>query len=150
MADIVGIRFKKAGKVYYFDPAGIELLINDHVVVETAQGLEIGQVAIAPRPAPAGMVVAVKTHETEQAANAPQQGPAGVAEATAVVEPEEATYAPETEQAATTPEKEAAAPRQETSLAGEGPMPLKPVLRKATPEDIQRCQELELKEKDAL
>ena len=49
MADIVGIRFKRAGKVYYFDPGGIELGVNDAVVVNTTQGLELGNVAIAPR-----------------------------------------------------------------------------------------------------
>ena len=48
MADIVGVRFKRAGKVYYFDPAGIELEVNDFVVVKTARGLELGQVIIAP------------------------------------------------------------------------------------------------------
>jgi cell fate regulator YaaT (PSP1 superfamily) len=49
MADIVGVRFKRAGKVYYFDPAGIDLEANDYVVVETARGLELGQVVIAPK-----------------------------------------------------------------------------------------------------
>ncbi|MBI2908343.1 MAG: stage 0 sporulation family protein [Chloroflexi bacterium] len=49
MTDIVGIRFKRAGRVYYFDPAGLELDINDDVVVETSRGLEMGQVVIAPR-----------------------------------------------------------------------------------------------------
>ncbi len=46
--NIVGIRFRRAGKVYYFDPQDIELEVNDRVVVETARGLELGQVAIAP------------------------------------------------------------------------------------------------------
>ena len=49
MADIVGVRFKRAGRIYYFDPAGIELEVNDYVVVKTARGLELGQVVIAPR-----------------------------------------------------------------------------------------------------
>lgn len=49
MAEIVGVRFKRAGKVYYFAPAGIDLEINDHVVVETARGLELGQVVISPK-----------------------------------------------------------------------------------------------------
>ena len=86
MSEIVGVRFKRAGKVYYFNPAGIELAVNDHVVVETAQGLEMGQVAIAPKQV----------------------------------------------------------------LASDVKEPLKPVLRKASPEDIQRCQELEIMERDAL
>lgn len=49
MANIVGVRFKRAGKVYYFDPAEFELDINDWVVVKTARGLELGQVVIAPK-----------------------------------------------------------------------------------------------------
>ncbi len=49
MTDIVGVRFKKAGRVYYFDPAGIDLEVNDYVVVQTARGLELGQVVISPR-----------------------------------------------------------------------------------------------------
>jgi cell fate regulator YaaT (PSP1 superfamily) len=86
MAEIVGVRFKRAGKVYYFAPAGIGLEVNDQVVVETTRGLEMGQVAIAPKQV----------------------------------------------------------------LASEVQEPLKPVVRKASPEDIQRCQELEAKEGEAL
>lgn len=48
MPDIVGIRFKRAGKVYYFDPAGVPWEPGAQVVVETARGLEIGWVVIAP------------------------------------------------------------------------------------------------------
>lgn len=44
MVDIVGVRFKSAGKVYYFDPAGFELADSDSVIVETARGLEFGTV----------------------------------------------------------------------------------------------------------
>ena len=46
---IVGIRFRRAGRVYYFDPAGIELEAGDYVVVKTSRGLEMGQVVIAPK-----------------------------------------------------------------------------------------------------
>ncbi len=49
MVDIVGIRFKKACKVYYFDPTGIDLEVNDYAVVNTTRGLELGRVVIAPR-----------------------------------------------------------------------------------------------------
>ncbi len=52
MADVVGIRFKRAGRVYYFDTAGVELEVNDYVVVSTARGLELGKVAISPEQAP--------------------------------------------------------------------------------------------------
>jgi cell fate regulator YaaT (PSP1 superfamily) len=48
MTEIVGVRFQRPGKLYYFDSAGIALGIGDSVVVETAQGLELGQVVIAP------------------------------------------------------------------------------------------------------
>jgi len=49
MSEVVGVRFKRAGKVYYFDPVGIELNLDDWVVVETARGLELGKVAISPK-----------------------------------------------------------------------------------------------------
>ncbi len=56
MADVVGVRFKRTGKIYYFDPSGIELKVGDCVVVETALGLELGEVVIAPSKMPAGEV----------------------------------------------------------------------------------------------
>jgi cell fate regulator YaaT (PSP1 superfamily) len=46
---VVGVRFQRAGRVYYFDPAGMEVDINDQVVVETARGPSMGRVVIAPR-----------------------------------------------------------------------------------------------------
>ena len=49
MTDVVGIRFKRAGKVYNFDPTDIELAVNDYVVVETSRGLEMGEVVISPQ-----------------------------------------------------------------------------------------------------
>lgn len=48
MSQVVGIRFKRVGKVYYFDPAGIELKVNDYVVVQTERGPDLGRVVIAP------------------------------------------------------------------------------------------------------
>ncbi|MBM2825789.1 MAG: Stage 0 sporulation family protein [Dehalococcoidales bacterium] len=86
MAEIVGVRFKEAGKVYYFDPAGLELNFNDAVVVETTRGPELGKVVIAPKQV----------------------------------------------------------------LVNEVDKPLKPVLRKAEPEDIKRAQEIETKEREAM
>jgi cell fate regulator YaaT (PSP1 superfamily) len=56
MAEIVGIRFKRACKIYYFDPAGIDLEVGDYAVVKTARGLELGQVAIAPKQVSASEV----------------------------------------------------------------------------------------------
>ncbi|MBS4959832.1 MAG: stage 0 sporulation family protein [Clostridiales bacterium] len=44
MIEVIGIRFKKAGKVYYFDPAGLKIEAGDHVIVETARGVEYGTV----------------------------------------------------------------------------------------------------------
>jgi len=86
MPEIVGVRFKRAGKVYYFDPAGVQLKIDDCVVVKTTQGTELGKVVIAP---------------------------------TQILESELSE-------------------------------PLKPIVRKAEPEDIKQAQELEAKEREAL
>jgi cell fate regulator YaaT (PSP1 superfamily) len=49
MQTIVGVRFKKAGKIYYFDPGTLGLAKDDPVIVETARGLEFGHVVIAAR-----------------------------------------------------------------------------------------------------
>ena len=49
MIKIVGVRFRKAGKIYYFDPAGMEIETGTHVIVETARGIEVGTVMIPPR-----------------------------------------------------------------------------------------------------
>ncbi len=86
MADIVGIRFKKTGKVYYFDSAGIELEVGDYVVVKTSRGMELGHVVIAP-----GQVLASEVDES-----------------------------------------------------------LKPVMRKAEPEDIKRAEELDARVEETL
>ena len=86
MTNVVGIRFKRAGKVYYFDPADIELEVGDYVVVETTRGLEMGRVVISPQQV----------------------------------------------------------------LASEITEPLKPVVRKAEAEDIERAREFEQKEREAM
>ena len=49
MQTIVGVRFKKAGKIYYFDPGNLSLAKEDPVIVETARGLEFGHVVIPAR-----------------------------------------------------------------------------------------------------
>lgn len=56
MKEIVGIRFKKVGKIYYFSPEGIKADIGDMAVVETANGTECGEVAIANREIPDNQV----------------------------------------------------------------------------------------------
>jgi cell fate regulator YaaT (PSP1 superfamily) len=86
MTEIVGVRFKKAGKIYYFDPAGVELEADDYVVVETARGSEVGMVAVAPKEV----------------------------------------------------------------LAEDVTKPLKPVIRKAEPDEIHHAEQFEEKEKEAL
>ncbi|MFZ5650628.1 MAG: PSP1 domain-containing protein [Bacillota bacterium] len=55
---VVGIRFKKAGKIYYFDPGGMIFEIEDDVIVETARGIEYGEVVIGTADVPEEEVVA--------------------------------------------------------------------------------------------
>jgi len=45
LKEIIGVRFRDGGKIYSFDPANIDLALGDKVVVETARGLELGEVA---------------------------------------------------------------------------------------------------------
>lgn len=47
MAEVIGVKFKELGKLYYFDPMGNQLNIGDMVIVETARGIECGEVAMA-------------------------------------------------------------------------------------------------------
>ena len=55
---IVGVRFKPATKVYYFDPGGLkDLQQGDHVVVETTRAKEMGRVVIAPKEVPQAEIV---------------------------------------------------------------------------------------------
>ena len=49
MIKVVGIRFKKAGKIYYFNPNEIEVSKNDNVIVETARGIEFGECVTGPK-----------------------------------------------------------------------------------------------------
>jgi cell fate regulator YaaT (PSP1 superfamily) len=49
MIDIVGVRFKKAGKIYYFNPCGLNIEKKKNVIVETARGIEFGNVVISNR-----------------------------------------------------------------------------------------------------
>lgn len=48
MAIIIGVRFRPAGKIYYFDPVDTEAKIDDNVIVETARGVEYGKVVLGP------------------------------------------------------------------------------------------------------
>ena len=49
MKNIVGVRFKKLGKIYFFNPKGLRVRKGDKVIVETAQGEEYGEIMIANR-----------------------------------------------------------------------------------------------------
>lgn len=49
MTKIIGVRFRSAGKIYFFDPKNFEINEGDHVIVETARGIEYGAVVIGQR-----------------------------------------------------------------------------------------------------
>ena len=49
MIKIIGVRFRNAGKIYYFDPKKLPVKKGDHVIVETARGIEYGSVVADPR-----------------------------------------------------------------------------------------------------
>ncbi|PXV84883.1 cell fate regulator YaaT (PSP1 superfamily) [Lachnotalea glycerini] len=49
MIKIIGVRFRAAGKIYFFDPKDFDINVGDHVIVETARGIEYGAVVIGPR-----------------------------------------------------------------------------------------------------
>lgn len=48
MEKVIGVRFRTAGKVYFFNPGELEIKKNDHVIVETARGIEYGTVVSPP------------------------------------------------------------------------------------------------------
>lgn len=75
MTKVVGIRFQKAGKIYYFDPCGLDLETGMHAIVETARGMEIGTVLIPPKDVeddkiiqPLKPVIRIATDEDEKIA----------------------------------------------------------------------------------
>ncbi len=49
MIKVIGVRFKKAGKIYYFDPDNIDVEKGQYVIVETARGVEFGEVVVGPK-----------------------------------------------------------------------------------------------------
>ncbi|MDD7403097.1 MAG: stage 0 sporulation family protein [Butyribacter sp.] len=49
MTVIIGIRFRKSGKVYYFDPDNLQCKKGDHAIVETARGVEYGTIVLPPK-----------------------------------------------------------------------------------------------------
>ncbi|HLR73308.1 MAG TPA: stage 0 sporulation family protein [Pseudogracilibacillus sp.] len=46
MIEVIGVRFKEAGKIYYFDPNDLDITMDDYVIVETVRGIEFGHVVI--------------------------------------------------------------------------------------------------------
>lgn len=49
MIKVIGVRFRNVGKIYYFSPKDLEIRAGDHVIVETARGVEYGNVVLPPR-----------------------------------------------------------------------------------------------------
>ena len=49
MTKIIGVRFRNVGKVYYFSPKDFDICVGDHVIVETARGVEYGNVVLGPK-----------------------------------------------------------------------------------------------------
>lgn len=73
MIRVIGVRFKRAGKIYFFAPGELEPAVNDKVIVETARGIEFGEVVIPPREireeevvSPLKQVIRIATPEDEQ------------------------------------------------------------------------------------
>ena len=49
MIRVIGVRFRNVGKIYYFSPKNLEIKAGDHVIVETARGVEFGRVVLGPK-----------------------------------------------------------------------------------------------------
>ena len=52
MVEVIGVRFKKVGKMYYFDPCGIQVPKGADVIVETARGVEFGEAVMGNHEIP--------------------------------------------------------------------------------------------------
>lgn len=57
MINVIGVKFRTAGKIYYFDPVNLDIQYKDHVIVETARGVEYGTVVFGPQGVTDDMVV---------------------------------------------------------------------------------------------
>ena len=57
MIKVIGVRFRRAGKVYFFDPGELQINKGDHVIVETARGVEFGNVVLGLREVEEDMVI---------------------------------------------------------------------------------------------
>ena len=78
MVKVIGVRFRTAGKVYFFNPGQLEIKQGDHVIVETARGIEYGTVVGAPReveedkvvqPLKSVLRIANQKYDEQEAAN---------------------------------------------------------------------------------
>lgn len=49
MTTVIGVRFRSVGKIYYFAPKDLDIKVGEHVIVETARGVEYGKVVLPPR-----------------------------------------------------------------------------------------------------
>lgn len=49
MTKVIGVRFRQAGKIYFFSPGKLEIKAKDCVIVETARGVEFGKVVTGPK-----------------------------------------------------------------------------------------------------
>ncbi len=49
MVTVIGVRFKKAGKIYYFSPGDLDIKKDTYVIVETARGIEFGECVVEPK-----------------------------------------------------------------------------------------------------
>ena len=73
MIKVIGVRFRQAGKIYYFDPLDFDIEVGQHVIVETARGVEYGLVLTGPREVeedkvvqPLKQVIRVATPEDDE------------------------------------------------------------------------------------
>ncbi|WP_284140704.1 MULTISPECIES: stage 0 sporulation family protein [unclassified Virgibacillus] len=76
MVEVIGVRFKKAGKIYYFDPSNFQINHDDYVIVETVRGIEFGRVVIARKQVdeedvvlPLKQVIRIATEEDKAIVN---------------------------------------------------------------------------------
>lgn len=75
MITIIGVKFRKSGKIYYFDPIGLPIEKGSHVIVETTRGVEYGSVILAPKEVtddqvvqPLKPIIRMATEEDDQIA----------------------------------------------------------------------------------
>lgn len=57
MVKVIGVRFRVAGKIYFFSPGKLEIRQGDNVIVETARGVEFGRVVSGPKEVPDDEVI---------------------------------------------------------------------------------------------